>query len=51
MRKIIFLDIDGVLNTQYWYKQINRNTSKDKYGYTFDPTEGRQRQKWQRKNC
>lgn len=37
MRKIIFLDIDGVLNTQYWYTQTDRNTPKDKYGYAFDP--------------
>ena len=37
MKKIIFLDIDGVLNTKWWYTQMNRNTPKDKYGYTFDP--------------
>lgn len=37
MRKIIFLDIDGVLNTKYWYSQMDRNTPKDKYGYMFDP--------------
>lgn len=35
--KVIFLDIDGVLNTKYWYTQMDRNTPKDKYGYTFDP--------------
>ena len=34
MRKIIFLDIDGVLNTKFWYGQ----GKKDKYGPTFDPT-------------
>ena len=37
MDKVIFLDIDGVLNTKWWYTQIDRNTPKDKYGYTFDP--------------
>ena len=35
--KVLFLDIDGVLNTKYWYTQVNRNTPKDKYGYAFDP--------------
>ena len=33
MRKIIFLDIDGVLNTCWW----DRKTPVDKYGYAFDP--------------
>jgi hypothetical protein len=37
MNKVIFLDIDGVLNTKLWYTQMERNTPKDKYGYTFDP--------------
>lgn len=37
MKKIIFLDIDGVLNTQLWYIQKNRHTPIDKYGYAFDP--------------
>lgn len=36
-RKIIFLDIDGVLNTKWWYSQMDRNIHKDKYGYAFDP--------------
>lgn len=36
-KKIIFLDIDGVLNTKWWYTQMDRNTPKDKYGYAFDP--------------
>ena len=36
-RKIIFLDIDGVLNTKWWYTQMDRNTPRDKYGYAFDP--------------
>lgn len=33
--KIIFLDIDGVLNTNYWHTQSH--IPKDKYGYAFDP--------------
>lgn len=37
MRRIIFLDIDGVLNTGWWYTQMDGNTPKDKYGYAFDP--------------
>ncbi len=37
MKKVIFLDIDGVLNTGWWYTQMDRNTPKDKYGYAFDP--------------
>ena len=37
MNKVIFLDIDGVLNTKWWYTQMNRNTPKDKFGYAFDP--------------
>ena len=36
-RKIIFLDIDGVLNTKWWYTQMDRNTPRDKYDYAFDP--------------
>lgn len=38
MIKILFLDIDGVLNTKYWYSQMDRNAPKDQYGYGFDPT-------------
>lgn len=37
MKKIIFLDIDGVLNTKYWYTQMVQNTPTDEYGYAFDP--------------
>ena len=33
MRKIIFLDLDGVLNTSHW----DRNATIDQYGYVFDP--------------
>ena len=35
--KILFLDIDGVLNSKWWYTQMDRNTPKDKYGFAFDP--------------
>lgn len=37
MKKIIFLDIDGVLNTESWYVQMTNETPKDKFGYAFDP--------------
>ena len=37
MKKVIFLDIDGVLNTKWWYTPMDRNTPKDQYGYAFDP--------------
>lgn len=33
MRKVIFLDIDGVLNTKYW----DKNATIDRYGYAYDP--------------
>ena len=33
MKKIIFLDFDGVLNTCWWERKI----PVDKYGYAFDP--------------
>ena len=33
----LFLDIDGVLNTKWWYTQMDRNTPREKYGYAFDP--------------
>ena len=35
--KIIFLDLDGVLNTARWHEQAKGNDLKDDYGYTFDP--------------
>lgn len=35
--KVIFLDLDGVLNTGWWYTKMDKNTPKDKYGYSFDP--------------
>ena len=37
MRKVIFLDIDGVLNTARWHSKADRNNLQDEYGYTFDP--------------
>lgn len=33
MRKVLFLDFDGVLNTCWWERKI----PIDKYGYAFDP--------------
>ena len=36
-RKIIFLDIDGVLNTQDWHSRMTKETPKDEFGYAFDP--------------
>ena len=36
MKKVIFLDIDGVLNTKWWYTQMDRNSPRDQYGYAFD---------------
>lgn len=37
MRKIIFLDIDGVLNTRDWHSRMTKDTLKDEFGYAFDP--------------
>lgn len=39
MRKILFLDIDGVLNTerQHWHCQMNSIAPIDRFGYAFDP--------------
>lgn len=37
-RKILFLDLDGVLNTARWHEQAKGDQLKDDYGYTFDPT-------------
>ena len=37
MKKIIFLDIDGVLNTRDWHSRMTKDTPKDEYGYAFDP--------------
>lgn len=37
-KKILFLDLDGVLNTARWHEQAKGDQLKDDYGYTFDPT-------------
>ena len=39
MRKVLFLDIDGVLNTdrQQWHCQMNGIAPIDRFGYEFDP--------------
>ena len=37
MKKIIFLDIDGVINTKEWHSKMTKDTPKDEYGYAFDP--------------
>lgn len=37
MKKIVFLDIDGVLNTERWYTKMHKNIPKDRFGYEFDP--------------
>ena len=37
MRKILFLDIDGVINTKDWHSRMTKDTPKDEYGYAFDP--------------
>ena len=38
MRKILFLDLDGVLNTARWHRQADRHAMQDEYGYKFDPS-------------
>ena len=37
MSKVIFLDIDGVINTKEWHSKMTKDTPKDEYGYAFDP--------------
>jgi len=37
MSKIIFLDIDGVLNTQDWHSRMTKDTPRDEFGWAFDP--------------
>ncbi len=37
MRKIIFLDFDGVLNTGSWFRQLKPADRYDEYGTVFDP--------------
>ena len=35
--KVIFLDIDGVLNTQDWHGRMTKDTPRDEFGWVFDP--------------
>lgn len=35
--KILFLDFDGVLNTQRWREHEGKNAIIDRFGYSFDP--------------
>ena len=37
MMKVIFLDIDGVLNTQDWHSRMTKDTPRDEFGWAFDP--------------
>ena len=37
MNKVIFLDIDGVLNTKEFQSDMKKDTPKDEFGYAFDP--------------
>ena len=37
MREIIFLDIDGVLNTRDWHSRMANDTPRDEFGWVFDP--------------
>ena len=37
MMKVIFLDIDGVLNTQDWHGRMTKDTPRDEFGWVFDP--------------
>ncbi len=30
MKKILFLDVDGVLNTKLWYGKMDKDTPNDK---------------------
>ena len=34
--KVIFLDIDGVLNTQDWHSRMTKDTPRDEFGWAFD---------------
>ena len=37
MRKVIFLDIDGVLNSFRWHNSESNETQADRFGRAFDP--------------
>ena len=34
--KIVFLDLDGVLNTLRWRQKMGKKAIADEYGYSFD---------------
>jgi hypothetical protein len=36
-KKVIFLDIDGVLNTKDWHCRMTKDTPHDEFGFAFDP--------------
>ena len=36
-KKVIFLDIDGVLNTKDWHCRMTKDTPQDEFGFAFDP--------------
>jgi hypothetical protein len=38
MNKVIFLDIDGVLNTKEFQSNMTKDTPRDEFGYAFDST-------------
>ena len=38
MNKVIFLDIDGVLNTKEFHSKMTKDAPKDEFGYAFDST-------------
>ena len=37
MKKVIFLDIDGVINTKEWHCRMTKDTPHDEFGFAFDP--------------
>ena len=37
MNKVVFLDIDGVLNIREFQSDMKKDTPKDEFGYAFDP--------------
>ena len=37
MIKVVFLDIDGVLNTKEWHSRMTKETPTDEFGFAFDP--------------
>lgn len=37
MRRILFLDIDGVLNHKYWYHSVRNGTAGDYFNQDIDP--------------